>query len=72
MWSLYQIINGKVNLFDCREKIPLEMQEECDTIYAAVLHNTMQGNAAKRQLKEADTPFMTIIHWPQRQVKSGK
>ena len=48
------------------------MQDECDEIYSAVLHNTMQGIAARRQLNEADTTFMTVIHGPQRQVKNSK
>ena len=60
------------NSVDCREKIPLVMQDECDEIYSAVLINTMQGNAAGRQLNEADTPFLGIMYGPERKVKNGK
>ena len=48
------------------------MQDECEMIYSAVLHNTLQGKSAKRQLDDGNTPFVGIIYGPERQVRNGK
>ena len=48
------------------------MQEECDKIYSAVLHNTLECSAAKRQLNEASTPFLGMVYGPELQDETGK
>ena len=49
------------------------MQEECEEIYPAVLHNIMHGSAAERELNNGDTPFLAELFGPSATNKhSGK
>ena len=52
--------------------MPPVMQDECGEIYSAVLHNTIHGYAAERQLNEANTVFLGMIFGPESQDENGK
>ena len=56
----------------CSQKIPQEMQTDCDEIYPAILVDTYYGNDAERRFRQDISPFRGIILGPQPQDKNGK
>ena len=57
---------------DCRENIPLVLQEDCDEIYAAILVNTIRGEAAYRQIEISDGTFVGRIFGPKLEENGNK
>ena len=57
---------------NCREKIPLEMQDDCDEIYPAVLVNILRGQQAYNSIDDLNTPFQTKIYGPPPPDQNGK
>ena len=48
------------------------MQDGCQEIYGAVLHNTMQGSEARSKSRDLNSPFLARFYGPQSQGQNCK
>ena len=64
----------KFNIVGLREKIPTEIQEDCDEIYPAVLVNTVNGRRAYNLKNSGDitTRFLIQAFGPRSRDQNGK
>ena len=73
-WIVFFIIFKKLIIlfYNCREKIPLVMQDECDEIYPAVLINILHGRNADMQMHYVHSPFLGKFYGPHIQVNRSE
>ena len=48
------------------------MQQVCETIYPAVIHNTVHGKDVKNAAEKTNSPYMGEVFGPPSQQKIGK
>ena len=60
----FMIIFHDKNYVDHRSTLPLVMQEGCETIYPARLHNTMHGEEAYKHAEEDKFPYVGEVFGP--------
>ena len=58
------ILEKSNNYDDYRSKLPLVMQEGCEAIYPARLHNTMHGKEAYEQAEADESPYVGEVFGP--------
>ena len=55
-----------------RSELPLVMQQGCEAIYPATLHNTMHGEKAYKRAEADKSPYVGEVFGPQAHSPDGK